>query len=341
MRKSLFALAVLSALGVIGGDNAMAAPLHIRAAFVVPVSNIGSILFAKKGIAKNEGKTYVLDEIHFQGTTPQINALATGDLDIGLLGFTSLPLAIENAHLADLRVIIDELEDGEPGWATNAYFVRNDSGIKSVAGLKGKVLATNAYGSAVDLSMRLELLKNHVDPKTDVNIVEAAFPTMTAMLLGGKADLVSDVLPFSVSPKLVTHAHALFNERDGMGGPSDLAIWVARKSFLDQHRAAVMDFLSDYLRAMRFYLDPKNHEEAVKIASSYSKLPPQVFEGWLFTHKDYYRPPNGVPSAQVLQANVDALYKYGFLKAKIDMTKYVDPSLIEAAAKRLGPASPH
>ncbi|MGH6988717.1 MAG: ABC transporter substrate-binding protein [Stellaceae bacterium] len=336
MRTFRFFPVLLLGLGLVGAPGAGAAtPVNIRAAFVVPVANIGSILFAKKGVAKYLGKTYTLDMIHFRGTTTQINALATGNLDLGLLGFTSLPLAIENAHLTDLRVIIDELEDGEPGYATDGYFVRNGSGIKTVADLKGKVLATNAYGSAVDLAMRVELMKHHVNPKTDVNIVEAAFPTMTAMLLGGKADLVPDVLPFSVSPKLLAKAHSLFTQRDGMGGPSDLAIWVARTGFIAAHRAAVIDFLSDYLRALHFYLNPKNHAEAVKIASNYSKLPPKVFQGWLFTHKDYYRPPNGVPSAKVLQANVDTLYKYGFLKTKIDMAKYVDPGLIEAAAKRL------
>jgi NitT/TauT family transport system substrate-binding protein len=60
-----------------------------------------------------------------------------------------------------------------------------------------------------------------------------------------------------------------------------------------------------------------------------------VFQGWLFTNRDYYRPADGVPSSAVLQSNIDTLVKYGFLKAKIDVSKYVDASLIKEAAKRL------
>jgi NitT/TauT family transport system substrate-binding protein len=329
-------LVPIAGLAILGGPAARAQqPVTIRAGWIVPVSNIGSILFAKPGIAQNNGKTYKLQLVHFQGSTPQINALATGDLDMGLLGFTSLPLAIQNAHLSDLRVIIDEAQDGGPGYSSTEYRVRNDSGIKTIADLKGKVLATNAYGSAVDIAMRIELLKNHIDPKSDVNIVEAAFPTMKSMLLSGKAALVPAVLPFSGDPGLTSKSHVLFTQRDGMDGASELVIWVARKSFLDQHRAAVVDFLADYLRALRFYTDPKNHAEAVKIASHFSKLPPRVFDSWLFTHKDNYRPPNSVPDAKVLQHNIDIMRQYGFLKEKLDMAQYVDPSLIEEAAKRL------
>jgi hypothetical protein len=60
MRKSRLRLVVLLTLGLTGIQGAIASPLHIRAAFVVPVANIGSILFAQKGIAKYEGKTYSL-----------------------------------------------------------------------------------------------------------------------------------------------------------------------------------------------------------------------------------------------------------------------------------------
>jgi NitT/TauT family transport system substrate-binding protein len=335
MRMLKLLLAPALGLALLGSGAADAAPVPIRAGWIVPVANIGSILFAKPGLAENDGKTYKLELVHFQGTTPQINALATGDLDIGLLGFTSLPLAIQNAHLDDLRVIIDEFQDGGKGFASNPYFVLKNSGINSVSDLKGKVLATNAYGSAVDLSMRVELLKNHIDPKTDVNVVEAAFPAMKTMLTSGKANLVPAVLPFNEDPELAAKGRVLFTEADGMGGPSDLGIWVARKGFLEKHKQAVEDFLVDYLRALRFYLDPKNHDEAAQIAAKFSKLPPKVFQGWLFTNRDYYRPADGVPSSAVLQSNIDTLVKYGFLKAKIDVSKYVDASLIKEAAKRL------
>lgn len=332
--KSL--LVPLAGLATFVAPAAWAAqPVTIRIGWVVPVVSIAPILFAKKGIAKYEGKTYNLQFIHFQGSPPQINAMALGALDIGELGFTSLPLAIQNAHLDDLRVIVDELRVGSKGYGDNEYRVRKDSDIHKVSDLRGKVLATNVLGSAVDIAMNIELKKHGIDPKTDVNVIEAAFPTMKSMLLSGKAELVPTVPPFSEDPEFKAKARSLFTQGDALGGPAEQEVYVARKSFIDKHRAAVVDFLSDYLRALHFYLDPKNHDEVVKIAAEATKLPTKVFQGWVFTRKDDYRPPDGVPSAAILQHNVDVLHKYGYLKEKLDMKKYVDASLIETAAKEL------
>src|SRR5580698_9360618 len=44
----------------------------------------------------------------------------------------SLALAIENAHLTDLRVIGDENQDGVEGWYSTPFFVLKDSPIKTV-----------------------------------------------------------------------------------------------------------------------------------------------------------------------------------------------------------------
>jgi NitT/TauT family transport system substrate-binding protein len=322
-------------LALFGAGAAKAeAPVTIRVAWVSP-HDLAPLMAAAKDILKYDGKTYKLEAVHFRGTPAQINALATGGVDIGFLGFTSLPLAIQNAHLTDLRVIVDEMQDGAKGYASNEFLVGKDSAIKSIADLKGKVLATNALGSAVDVAMDIGLRRNGINSKTDVNVVETAFPTMKSMLLSGKAELVTGILPFQEDPELKAKSRVLFTERDAMGGPSDLGIWVARKGFIEKHHAAVVDLLSDYLRALHFFLDPQNHEKAVKIAADFSKLPTKAYESWLFTDKSYFHAPNGVPSSALLQSNVDTLVKYGYLKKKIDMAKYVDASLIEEAAKSL------
>ena len=105
--KSLLTAAVL----LIAPVRAHVEPLKIRLAYVVPVTNLASILFAKGAIAKHNGKTYVVDVIRYQASTTQIIALANGELDIALLGFTSLPLArflkssIEAGRYVDLSVI--------------------------------------------------------------------------------------------------------------------------------------------------------------------------------------------------------------------------------------------
>ena len=85
---------------------------------------------------------------------------------------------------------------------------------------------------------------------------------------------------------------------------------------------------------MRWYLDPKNHDEAAKIASSLLKIPPDRF-GWLFTKKDYYRDPDMKPDLIALQRNVDIALELGIIKERVDVKKHSDLSIVEEAAKRL------
>ena len=334
IKKSLH-VAAIAALALLAAGGAQAAdPVKIRIAWVVPVANWSSILLPKKDLMQHLDKSYTLELVRFQGTPPMITAMASGDLEIANFAYSSLALAIENAGLKDLKIIADELQDGIPGYYTDEYFVRNDSGIKSVKDLKGKVLATNAAGSAVDIAMRAMLRKNGLDDRKDVNIVEAPLPNMRAMLLEKKADLIPGVLPFSMHPELRKNAHALFTQADAIG-ETQMIVWAARDSFLKKNRAAMVDFMADTLRVVRWYLDPKNHDAAVKIAAELTKTPPQVWDSWLFTKKDYYRNTDMLPNLKALQANMDLQKKLGFLKSDIKVDKYTDLSIVKEAAKKL------
>jgi NitT/TauT family transport system substrate-binding protein len=300
---------------------------------VVPVANWAPILETKKDVAKHWGKSYVMEAVRFQGTPPMITALANGELEIANLAYSTLGLAIQNAGLTDLRIIADEFQDGVPGYYSNQYFVRKDSGINKIEDLKGKVLATNAQGSGIDIAMKAALKKHGLIDKRDYTVIEAPFPTHAAMLKDKKADLVSGVPPFSFNPIFKTEGKVLMDQTAGLGR-SQFVFWTIRKSFIDKNRAALVDFMEDVLRIERWYLDPKNHEEVKKIASGFLKVPPDRF-GWLFTKQDYYRDPNGLPDLEALQRNVNTVAELGFFKSSFQVKPYADLSIVQEAAKRL------
>jgi sulfonate transport system substrate-binding protein len=310
-----------------------AEPLTIRHSYVVPVANWTPLLTAKKDIAKHWGKSYVMEETRYQGTPPMITALANNELDIAVLAYSTLGLAIQNAGIDDLRVVADEFQDGVPGYYSNQYFVRADAAINKIEDLKGKVLATNAIGSGIDIAMKAALKKHGLVDKRDYTVLEAPFPTMAAMLTDKKADLVSGVPPFSFNPIFKTNAKVLMDQTEGIGR-SQFAFWVMRKPFIDKNRAALVDFFEDVIRIERWYLDPKNHAEVAKIASGFLKVPPERF-GWLFSNQDYYRDRDAKPDLEALQRNVDTVTEFGFFRAHLDVKKYSDLSLVEEAAKRL------
>src|SRR5580700_10730020 len=252
--------------------RAQAEPVKIRIGWVVVPASTAPLVLEKKDILTHFGKSYIAEATRFEGTPPVITALAAGQLDVGPLAFSSFGLAVQNAHMDDLRVICDEIQDGVPGHGSNEFMVLKDGPIKTVADLKGKVLATNAMGSAVDIAMRAMLRKTGLEPNKDYTIVEAPFPAMRAMLAEKKADLISAVPPFSLDPDLRAMANTLFTQKDAFG-ITELTMWTARTGFIQKNRAALVDFLEDTIRAVRWYNDPANHEEAVAIVARLNKAP--------------------------------------------------------------------
>ena len=115
-----------------------------------------------------------------------ITALANNELEVANLAFSTLPIAILNAGLSDLRVIADELQDGVAGYYSQEYMVLTDGPIKKVEDLKGKVVGTVAPGAAVDVAIRSMLRKHGLEDKRDYVMLEAPLPTMRAMLAENK-----------------------------------------------------------------------------------------------------------------------------------------------------------
>ena len=312
---------------------ARAEPLSIRMSYVVPISNWAPFIVAKKDLAKHWGRTYNLEAVRYQGTPPMITAMSNGELEIASLAYSTLGVAIVNAGISDLRVISDEFRDGVPGYFSNQFFVRKDSGIKKIDDLKGKVLATNVVGAGVDIAMKAGLRKHGLLDKRDYTVIEAPFSTMPAMLAEKKADLVTTVMPFSVDPMLNQIGFPLFDQTEGLGA-SQFLVFTARQAYIDRNRAVLIDLLEDMLRIERWYLDPKNQPDVMKVAANLLKVPPERFR-WVFTSKDYYRDPNMMPDLATLQRNVDITAEMGFIKSRFDVKQHSDLSLIEEAAKRL------
>ena len=182
--------------------------------------------------------------------------------------------------------------------------------------------------------MRAMLQKHGLEDKRDYTMLEAPLPAMPAMLLEKKADLDARRAAFRASiPSCAPRARSLFKQGEALG-LTQMIVWTARKSFIDKHRAAMVDFMEDMLRIVHWYLDPKNHDEVAKIASKITKAPPERF-GWLFTKQDTYRDPNMIPDLDALQRNVDVMRELGFVKKKIDIKKYADLSLVKEAIARL------
>jgi len=311
-----------------------AEPLKVRAGWVVAPATMTPILFANTSILKHYGVTYVVAPVHFGSTSPEITALATGDLDIASLAFSSFGAAVLNGHMGDLRVVADGFQDGVEGHYSGDYLVLKESPIKTIEDLKGKTVASNGIGGATDIGIRALLRQHGMEDKRDYTVVEAQFPSMRAMLDERKVDLVGVVPPFAYDPRLRTSARVLFRMKDGLG-TTQMIVLAARTGFLEQNRVALYDFFEDFVRALHWYLDPTHREEAIRIVAGFTKQPKEIFADYLFTDADYYRDPNARPNLDAFQRNLDVQQQLGFLPGHLDVRAHADLSFIEEAAKRL------
>jgi NitT/TauT family transport system substrate-binding protein len=328
------ATAAALALAFGAGGAAAQQPVKIRIAWVVPIGNWASIIYEKKDLMTHYGKSYVVEPVHFQSTPQMITALAAGELEIADLAYSSFAIAVENAGMSDLKIIADEAQDGAHGYYSGQYFVLKDGPIKTIEDLKGKVLATVGAGAAIDIPVRALLRQHGLEDKRDYTMIEAAFPNMPAMLEAKKVDFIPSVPPFSLAPALQQQGRVLFTVADALGGPTEFIIWAAHASFIQKNHAAMVDLFEDAERAVHFFLDPKNHDEVMKIAAKVSGAPAARL-GYVFTKADDYHDPNMIPDLDTFQRGIDIQQKMGFLAKPLDAKKYADLSLVKEAAARI------
>ncbi|SON56689.1 alkanesulfonate transporter substrate-binding subunit [Hartmannibacter diazotrophicus] len=337
-RDVLKGAAAATALGLGATRIARAAdgPLKIRMGWANMPGHLIPVLYLNPdqyGL-KHYGKSYTVEPIRFRGSSPQIAALASKEIDFAAFGALVVSLSVTNARL-DTKAVADIIEDGLPNSHSETFCVKADGPIKTVEDLKGKRIATNALGSASDTAIRAMLDKSGLDPKRDgITFVEASFPNIPSMIEEGKVDLGTVIQPFSQQGIDAGKLKTLFTSKDAIG-PSQLVTLCSTGPYLDANRDQLMDFFEDHVRAVRWFTNPDNHAEAVKIIAEFMQQPAEGLQ-YLFTDADYYRDPYMVPNLDALQKGIDLSIKMGLAPNGIQIQPdHADLSFVEEAKRRI------
>jgi NitT/TauT family transport system substrate-binding protein len=165
-------------------------------------------------------------------------------------------------------------------------------------------------------------------------VVEVEFPNMLSALESKKIDLATMIMPFAIEAHKQSDLKTLFTVGQAMG-EAQTTLLTARSTFIAAHRAVLVDFFEDWIRALHWFYDPKNRDAAIKIIADFTKKQPADYSGWLFTKKDNFRNVNATPNLKALQNNLQVQKQLGFLTMDIDVGKYSDVSIVTEAAKRL------
>jgi sulfonate transport system substrate-binding protein len=324
---------------------ALATPAVVRRAAAGPVeirystgggigpNEIETVIFMdwmRQNVLKRHGKDYVLNMTFARSTAEAATLMAAGQADIATLATPVLAASVlKNAIPGGAKIISAIFDDGVPGHAGNTFFVLDESPIRSIADLKGRKVAVNAYGTIVDLPLRILLKRAGLNPRTDVQIVEIAFPAIGAALRDKRIDCGALVLPFMAAEKQRGGIRAIARCVDAFPGPYSTIFQAARNEFLQQQPAAVKAFLDDYVTGLTWLYQPENRAKAIELAANLTKSPASALERYFMRGSDdYYRDRGGCLKPSGLQFVVDAMVEEGLLAEKVDMSKYLDLSYL-------------
>ncbi|HEX4192157.1 MAG TPA: ABC transporter substrate-binding protein [Stellaceae bacterium] len=335
--KRLSLCAAATSIALVATSAGFAAePIKIRADWSVLPGQFAALIptVPQYGpdVYRDYGKSYTVEPIKLTGGGATLTALAVGGTDVSTFSPQTLIDAVVNAKL-DVRAIGEQISTEVPGYAQTYYWVDKEK-IKTFDDLKGKVFAVNALGSNVDAAAKMVMAKHGMTPPRDYSVVEVAFPAQLAALKAGKINVAVLVPPFDQGAQADPGLKPMFSVGDAFG-PVETLMWVAKEDFIKAHREALVDFLADNIRMRRWMLDPKTRMDAVKQLADASKIPIDKLEGWAYTNKDYFYPPNAGIDVQRLQKNVNDMAQVGVVPKAIDVTPYVDMSLVKDAEAKV------
>ncbi len=175
MKLSKLLLSTLALFAIAG--HALAAE-KFKVGYLRVMDDAQAIVAHEGGFYKKHGLDVEL--IEFKSGTDLIKAIVGGQLDSGVLGFTNAVAWASRG--ADLKVV------GGAQHGYHAIVVRDDTGIKDVAGLKGRTLASQAEGSTADTVLKGVVLKNAGLKPDEVNILGVSPQVAVQSLVGKRVD---------------------------------------------------------------------------------------------------------------------------------------------------------
>ncbi len=317
--------------------NAAAAPEIIRIDWAVTPGQfaplIPSVPQYGPDVYRHYAKSYVVEPIRLQGGGATLSALAAGETDVSTLSPQTLVLGVVNAKL-DIKVIAQQISTEVPGYLNNYYWVHANE-VKTIADLKGRVIAVPARNSNIDSSLHTVLARAGLMEPRDYQLVEVRFPASLVALESRRVDAAALVPPWNVVAAKNPELKKLFNIGDAAGAV-EAVLWMTTDRFIAAHRAALVDMLEDNIRMRRWMFDPKTRLDAIRQVADFTKAPIATYADWMFTHDDYYYDPHALVDVARLQKNIADMSQAGTVPANIDVQRYVDLSLAREAAARVG-----
>ncbi len=320
--RFLFWFAVALACAVIVAPPATSQAGTIRFAFSRVWSQAPLYIGIKLGLFNTANlKTEFID---LRASMKMVEAMFAGSADAGALSLSAALLGRERG--LDLKVVAPVASYKDGVGSPNGLYVRKDSGITTLKGLKGKQIGISSYGSSLDMETRSILLANGMDPKKDVQLLEIGVVKGLRAFMAKRLD--SYYFPASFVPALKNQqlqlAH-MFDIKEYKGQMVLNTPVVMRQKFLNENRETALTWATQYLKALRVITDTP--AKANELWTAWSKRRKSV--------APYYLPRDGSIELQGVRSTITMMLKHGYLKKPQKASDVIDSELMRQASRRL------
>ena len=171
-------------------------------------------------------------------------------------------------------------------YATAQLWVREDSGIKTLADLRGKQVSTTT-GTTAHVFLDRALRSNNVDPK-DVRVVNQRMTEAVSSFISGAVPAVALWVPFDAvikkqlpTARRLVDASAFFPQAAIMGG------WAARNDFYDKNRPVINKLIAGWTEANTLITGKPDEAAEMLQKSQYADVPLADFKEQFKASKYY------------------------------------------------------
>ncbi len=216
-------------------------------------------------------------------------------------------------------------------FATAQLWVRGDQGIKSVADLKGRKIATTA-GTTAHVFLDSALRANGVDPK-DVEIVNQGMANAVTSFISGAVPAVALWVPFNIpvrqkvpGAKMLVDASAYYPKSAIVDG------WVTRADYHDKHRDVLQGIIRGWASANDYLIAHSDEALASIQKAHYEQVPlsdlKEMFGAQkVFTSKHWRGLYADGTVTKWLQQVTDFFVRFANIQNPVPASQYFDPKL--------------
>jgi ABC-type nitrate/sulfonate/bicarbonate transport system substrate-binding protein len=319
-KGALRRLTCLLALLAMSASAALAQGATLRLGYGTAAEEPIWLLVAKPDLGKNQGKAYTLDATRFTGSDKRGQAFEAGAIDLAASSANGVIFAAAEGVTA--RIIASVSRESSRGFSTS-FYVKENSPIKSVSDLKGKIVGINGFYTSGHLWLKTALEK-HGLAETDVTITPVPFPAMQEALEAGKVDLGQFPQPFASLAEKQMKVRKIFDAKYGVPFEEELIVLIGKDEFLKKNAPAIRAFLEDLKSATQFYLEKPREARQLLVDRKMVRVNPEVY----VSMNDYYRDPSLQVDVEALEKMQAFQIKAGFQKKHADVKSLVDLSYL-------------